>query len=119
MGTRFVSSKESPVHDNFKNTIINSGTNGTLILNKKSKPCIRALKTDLTHSIHDKGVMEMSEMMGIKNLYFDGDMEAAPALAGQSVGLIDKVKSVNEIISETIFEFNQTVSNLNESKFNE
>ena len=63
--------------------------------------------------------MEMSEMMGIKNLYFDGDMEAAPALAGQSVGLIDKVKSVEEIINETIFEFNQTVSRLNESKFNE
>ena len=47
MGTRFVSSKESPVHDNFKNTIVRSETNGTLILNKKSKPCIRALKTNL------------------------------------------------------------------------
>ena len=58
-------------------------------------------------------------MMGIKNLYFDGDMGAAPALAGQSVGLIDKVKSVEEIINETIVEFNQTVSRLNESKFNE
>ena len=119
MGTRFVSSKESPVHDNFKNTIVGSETNGTLILNKKSKPCIRALKTNLTNAIYDKGVMEMSEMMGIKNLYFDGDMEAAPALAGQSVGLIDKVKSVEEIINETIVEFNQTVSRLNESKFNE
>ena len=119
MGTRFVSSKESPVHDNFKNTIVGSETNGTLILNKKSKPCIRALKTNLTNAIYEKGVMEMSEMMGIKNLYFDGDMEAAPALAGQSVGLIDKVKSVEEIINETIVEFNQTVSRLNESKFNE
>ena len=69
--------------------------------------------------IFDSQIMEMSEMMGIKNLYFDGDMEAAPALAGQSVGLIDKVKSVEEIINETIFEFNQTVSKLNESKFNE
>ena len=118
MGTRFVSSKESPVHDNFKNTIVGSGTNGTLILNKKSKPCIRALKTELTSSIYEKGIMEMSEMMGIKNLYFDGDMEAAPALAGQSVGLIDRIKSVEEIINETIFEFNQTVSRLNESKFN-
>ena len=119
MGTRFVSSKESPVHDNFKNTIVGSGTNGTLILNKKSKPCIRALKTELTSSIYEKGIMEMSEMMGIKNLYFDGDMEAAPALAGQSVGLIDRIKSVEEIINETIHEFNQTVSKLSESKFNE
>ena len=38
MGTRFVSSKESPVHDNFKNKIIDSDEAGTWILNKKSKP---------------------------------------------------------------------------------
>ena len=46
-------------------------------------------------------------------------MEAAPALAGQSVGLIDKVKSVKDIIKETVSEFNHTVSKLNESKFDE
>ena len=33
--------------------------------------------------------------------------------------LREKVKSVEEIINETILEFNQTVSNLNESRFNE
>ena len=48
MGTRFVSSLESPVHDNFKNKIIDSGIDGTYILNKKSKPEIRALKSHLT-----------------------------------------------------------------------
>ena len=119
MGTRFVSSKESPVHSNFKDSIVSSGINGTLILNKKSKPCIRALKTDLTNTIHEKGVMEMSEMMGIKNLYFDGDMEAAPALAGQSAGLINEIKSVDTIIKEVIEEFNMTVSNLKKISFND
>jgi len=38
-------------------------------------------------------------------LYFDGDMEAAPALAGQSVGLIDRVKTAQEIIDDTVAEF--------------
>ena len=33
--------------------------------------------------------------------------------------LIDKVKSVEDIIKETVTEFNQTVSKLNESKFDE
>ena len=92
MGTRFVSSKESPVHNNFKNKIIDSGIDGTMVLNKKSKPVIRALKTDLTNDINEKGIMDMSAMMNIKELYFGGDMEAAPALAGQSVGLIDHDK---------------------------
>ena len=78
------------------------------MLNKTSKPVIRALKSKLTKDIHQKGQMDMTAMMNIKNLYFDGDMEAAPALSGQSTGLINKIKSVKQIIDETITEFNNT-----------
>ena len=101
MGTRFVSSKESPVHQNYKQAILDSDEQGTYILNKKSKPCVRAIKTDFTHGIYEKGEMDMSAMFGIKKLYFEGDMNAAPALAGQSMGLIDEIKGVEEIINET------------------
>ena len=117
MGTRFVSSKESPVHENFKNSIIDANEQGTWILNKKSKPCIRALKSDFTEKIHEIGVMEMSQMSGIQKLYFGGDMNAAPALSGQSVGLIDNVKSVSDIIEETIGEFNETCKNMSSHIF--
>ena len=117
MGTRFVSSKESPVHINFKNKIIDSGIDGTMVLNKKSKPVIRALKTELTNNINEKGVMDMSAMMNIKDLYFGGDMEAAPALSGQSSGLIDEIKPVKQIIEEIIDEFNSTCNKLGNIKF--
>ena len=117
MGTRFVSSKESPVHINFKNKIIDSGIDGTMVLNKKSKPVIRALKTDFTNDINEKGVMDISAMMKIKNLYFGGDMEAAPALSGQSSGLIDEIKSVKQIIDEIIDEFNSTCNKLGNIQF--
>jgi len=117
MGTRFVSSKESPVHENFKNSIIDANEQGTWILNKKSKPCIRALKSDFTEKIHEIGVMEMSQMSGIQKLYFGGDMNAAPALSGQSVGLIDEVKSVSDIIEETIGEFNEICKNMSSHIF--
>tara|TARA_B100000073_G_scaffold72952_2_gene54678 strand:- start:41 stop:964 length:924 start_codon:yes stop_codon:yes gene_type:complete len=116
MGTRFVSSAESPVHNNFKNKIIDSGIDGTLVLNKSSKPVIRALKSNLTLDIDQKGEMDMSAMMNIKKLYFDGDMEAAPALSGQSIGLIDEIKPVKQIIDEIINEFNdvcKTMGNIN------
>ena len=118
MGTRFVSSKESPVHDNFKNKIIDSDEVGTWILNKKSKPCIRALKSEMTSKIHEDGIMDMTALANIKELYFGGDTEAAPALSGQSVGLIDAVKSVDTIIKETINEFNETCFQLSKEKFN-
>ena len=117
MGTRFVSSLESPVHDNFKNKIIDSGIDGTMVLNKKSKPVIRALKTELTNSIDEKGVMDMSAMMNIKDLYFGGDMEAAPALSGQSSGLINEIKPVKQIIDEIIYEFNSTCIKLGNIQF--
>jgi enoyl-[acyl-carrier protein] reductase II len=44
-------------------------------------------------------------MKGILNVYFKGDMEAAPALAGQSAGLIDSVKSAKDIIEDTVAQF--------------
>jgi enoyl-[acyl-carrier protein] reductase II len=117
MGTRFVSSQESPVHDNFKQAILNSDEQGTYILNKKSKPCIRALKTEFTKEIYDKGLMDMSSMIGIKDLYFNGDMNAAPALAGQSIGLINEIKSVDTIIAETINQFNEVCKNMSSHSF--
>ena len=117
MGTRFVSSLESPVHINFKNKILDSSIDGTLMLNKASKPVIRALKSKLTNRIDEKGMMDMKDFMRIQELYFDGNMEAAPALSGQSVGLIDKIKPVKQIINETINEFNLVCKKLGETKF--
>mgnify|MGYP001422394732 FL=1 len=116
MGTRFVSSAESPVHKNFKNKIIESGIDGTYILNKKSKPVIRALKTNLTKDIDEKGKMDMTALMNIKDLYFGGDMEAAPALSGQSTGLITEIKPVKQIITEIINDFNITCKSMGELK---
>ena len=117
MGTRFVSSAESPGHNNFKNKIIDSGIDGTLVLNKSSKPVIRALKSNLTMDIDQKGEMDMSAMMNIKKLYFDGDMEAAPALSGQSTGLIDEIKPVKKIIDEIINDFNDVCKKMGNINF--
>ena len=117
MGTRFVSSVESPVHRNFKDKIIDSGIDGTLILNKSSKPVIRALKSNLTINIDQKGERDMSSMMYIQNLYFDGYMEAAPALSGQSTGLISEIKPVKKIIEEIIDEFNSVCKKMANIKF--
>ena len=78
---------------------------------------IRALKSNLTKDIDNKGSMDMAAMMNIKDLYFDGDMEAAPALSGQSTGLIDQIKPVKKIISEIIDEFNKTCKKMGDTRF--
>ena len=45
-------------------------------------------------------------------LYFGGDMEAAIALTGEVAGRIDSVRSVADIISDTVAEFAQAVARL-------
>jgi enoyl-[acyl-carrier protein] reductase II len=116
MGTRFVSSKESPVHENWKKAIINGTESDTYVLNKTGSPCLRAIKTDYTKEIFEKGSMDMSVFGGVQDLYFGGDLNAAPALTGQSMGLIDEIKSVETIINETVNEFNLTCQNLSSVK---
>jgi len=116
MGTRFVSSQESPVHENWKNAILNGTESDTYVLNKTGSPCLRAIKTDYTKEIYEKGSMDMSVFGGVQDLYFGGNLNAAPALTGQSMGLIDEIKSVETIIKETVEEFNKTCENLSEAK---
>ena len=105
MGTRFVSAAESPVHANYKAAIVAAGVTGTVVLNKKSSPCIRALKTNRTAAIAEAGLMPADTFSRILDLYFGGDMEAAVGLAGQSAGLIDTVRPVADIIADTVAEF--------------
>ena len=112
MGTRFVSSKESPVHDNYKDAIITAPATGTLVLNKSASPCLRALKTQKSKEIYDTGVMPADTLGSILDLYFGGDMEASVGLAGQTSGLIHEVKPVAEIISETVSEFHEITGRL-------
>ena len=105
MGTRFVSCAESPVHANFKNAIVGAKETGTWVLNKKSTPCIRALKSERTRVIHEAGLMPPDTFRGLQAVYFGGDMEAGPALAGQSAGLINEIKTAQQIIDDTVAQF--------------
>ncbi len=105
MGTRFVASAESPVHANYKQAIVDAPETGTVMLNKTSTPCVRALKTKTSLGFYAAGVMDRSTLKSVQDLYFGGDMEASIGLAGQTAGLIHEVKPVAEIIAETVAGF--------------
>ena len=112
MGTRFVSCAESPVHANYKQAIVDARETGTWVLNKQASPCIRALKSQRTAAIHAAGLMPPDTFAGLQDVYFRGDMEAAPALAGQTVGLIDAVKTAQQVIDETVSGFFEITTRL-------
>ncbi|MBL8304575.1 MAG: nitronate monooxygenase [Ideonella sp.] len=112
MGTRFVACAESPVHTNYKQAILDATDTGTWVLNKKASPCIRALKSQRTAAIHESGLMPPDTFAGLQQVYFGGDMEAAPALAGQTAGLIDAVLTAEQIIRDTVDEFHAITARL-------
>jgi enoyl-[acyl-carrier protein] reductase II len=114
MGTRMLSSAESPVHDNWKNAIVNAGETDTVFLNRGGKgPALRALRTERTSRIEQQ-IPEsiISEFAGVQQLYFGGDMEAAVPLTGQVCGRIDAVKPVQQIVEETIRDFHRAIDGL-------
>jgi enoyl-[acyl-carrier protein] reductase II len=112
MGTRMVSAKESPVHDNWKNAIVNAAETDTVFLNRFGKPSLRALRTERTTRLEREDSFGMEELSRAQELYFGGDMEAAVALTGQVCGRITSIESVQDILWSTAQEFHDRVNQL-------
>lgn len=113
LGTRMVSSAESPVHNNWKQAILDAAETDTVFLNRFGSPALRALRTERTTRIErDPPENIFAELANAKDLYFGGDMEAAIALTGQVAGRIDEVKPVAQIINEIMSEFDEVIGKL-------
>jgi enoyl-[acyl-carrier protein] reductase II len=110
MGTRMVSSLESPVHDNWKRAVVAARETDTVFLNRKHSPALRALRTEKTTRLENEpDVNAMTEFGTALDLYFGGDMEASIALSGQVCGRIEAVRPVAEILAEMEREFFETL----------
>jgi enoyl-[acyl-carrier protein] reductase II len=101
LGTRMVSATESPVHDNWKQLIVDAAETDTVFLNSHASPALRALRTERTTALEfDHEQNAMGRFGNPMDLYFGGDMEAGIALSGQVAGRIDAVRPVADIIGE-------------------
>ena len=112
MGSRMVSSAESPVHDNWKQAILAAGETDTVFLNRFSRPGLRALRTKTSMALERQDHVGFDVFARAMDLYFGGDMEASIALGGQVVGRIDAIKPVQQIIDETMTGFHATIQRL-------
>ena len=113
MGTRMLSCSESPVHDNWKQAVVDSKATDTVFLNQEGRPALRALRTERTTELATLGKFPVSEhMANLQSLYFGGDMEAAIPLSGQVCGRIDSVVPAKTVIDETMSGFYKAVNSL-------
>jgi enoyl-[acyl-carrier protein] reductase II len=101
MGTRMLTSSESPIHDNWKRAVTDAAESDTFLINRYGRPPMRVLRTELTTQVEKLPKAPPLDMEKMKRLYFDGEMEASYAMSGQAAGRIDSVRPVAEILEET------------------
>lgn len=100
MGTRMLASRESAVHANFKNAIVDADDSGTVLLDIPGNPTMRVLRTGLAQRVAENDAN--AQLLGrITELYFDGDLDASVANTGQVSSRIVHLPPVADIVRET------------------
>jgi len=112
MGTRFVASLESPVHQNYKQAIVDAPITGTILTDNPPRARSRGLRTPYAVGVKE-GTRERLQGRGtLDMLYVKGDVENTSGSAGESAGLIHEVKSVRQIVDDTIAGFWREIDRL-------
>ena len=117
LGTRILSSAESPVHQNWKDAIVEAEETDTVFLNRMGPgPALRALRTERTSRLQKHPSDNIfAEFANVQDVYFGGDLEAGIALTGQVAGRINDIKPVAQIFDELVSEFHDVIGNLHEN----
>jgi nitronate monooxygenase len=113
MGTRFVATKEAPVHDNVKQALINHGERDTRLVMRTLRNTERVLHNqvvDKVLEIESRGNTKVEDiapfvsgLVGQKMLE-DGDMEKGVLSAGQSMGLVRDIPTCRELLDRIMTE---------------
>jgi len=112
MGTRFLASAESEVHDNFKNAVVKAkdidtlvtgelmGNRARVLKTKMSKNFVKQERVEITKPKPDAAAIEELENGSLRRAVIEGNKETGAFMAGQVSGMITEVKSVADILED-------------------
>jgi nitronate monooxygenase len=114
MGTRFIATKEAPVHDNVKQAILAASELDTRLIMRALRNTERVLKNAAVDRVitieRDKGtalkIEDIKEEVGglYGRIMIDGDMDAGAWSCGMVAGLIDDIPTCAELIERIMAE---------------
>ena len=112
MATRFVATKECEVHDNIKQEIIRRQEFETTLICKSLGLQGRAIKNKVVEQVLEMeskgcGLEELIPLIAgkrVKEAWATGNVDIAPMMMGQSVGLIKDVPTCKELIERMVAE---------------
>ena len=109
LGTRFVASKESIVHENYKNQIIKAKDIDSVVTGMSTGHPVRSLRNQMTREYlklekENADFMELEKLTlgSLRKAVQDGDTVNGTLMAGQIAGLIRREQTCREIIEETV-----------------
>jgi NAD(P)H-dependent flavin oxidoreductase YrpB (nitropropane dioxygenase family) len=123
MGTGFMTTEECPIHPVIKEKVVQTSEKETaLVMKTIGNPlrCIRNQLADQVIAMEARGTT-LEEILGLmaggkgKQAYELGDPEMSPIACGQVAGLIDRVKTVREVIDDIISEAVEGLDRLDRS----
>jgi len=111
IGTRFAATVESSAHQNYKDEIVNSGDQDTVLAFKKIG-LVRMIKNDFAFramKAENEGWNEirLRELLATKRErsgIFEGDLVEGELEAGQGVGLINDIPTVKDLFERLLIE---------------
>ena len=112
IGSRFVASKESSAHENFKQTVVKTNEGETQLTMKQLVP-VRLIKNKFFNEVqdaelHGASIEELKNLLGrgrAKKGMFEGDLEEGELEIGQVSAMIREIKSASEIVVEIMKEY--------------
>ncbi|MBP8131750.1 MAG: nitronate monooxygenase [Candidatus Hydrogenedentes bacterium] len=120
MGTRFMASVESPMHDNFKKWMIAAKETDTVVVERSIRNAARIIKNEaaLTVARLEAEGATLEELLPIiagkvgRDAYLSGDVNAGTIACGQVVGRIHEIKTCKQIIDDIIAEARERLAQL-------
>ena len=117
MGSRFAATFESSAHDNFKRAIVDTEEGDTQLTLKELTP-VRLIKNKFFNDIQNlyskcPTPEDLKLLLGrarAKKGMFEGDLEEGELEIGQISGLINKIDTVDVVITEIIGEYNSLLN---------
>jgi enoyl-[acyl-carrier protein] reductase II len=116
MGTRFIATEESPIHENYKRALLDLAETDTLMVGRKSGP-LRVARNPCSTEMAEferttDDVAELKSKIGYHRFpeaAVKGDVERGLVVAGQIVGMVRDLPPVRELISRIVSEAAETL----------
>lgn len=120
MGTHFVATKESMVHENYKNAILKAKDIDSRVTGRKTGHPVRALRNQMTKQYLDMEKagasfeeLEHLTLGGLRRAVVDGDVVNGSVMAGQSAAMVKEILSCEELIQKLVKETDALIGGLN------